>query len=200
MPRPLSAREQRSTAIALAVLTLIGVYFLGIHWWFTAPLMAIADEMHTLRISQQQYQALQAQRPVIDAQLAEATSAPQNNEYLLSDSDTGAATAQLMQLASSRLQAVSSSGGGGCSITNKMPVTANETGLYKQVKVSINLNCSIQPLAAFVYNLENERVSIFIETLSLRRSPLQSPKQSYRLTAQMLVSAYTRNNPKAKAE
>lgn len=192
MPRPLSAREQRGTAIAFAALTLVAAYFIGIHWWFTAPLLAIADEMQTLRASHQQYQALQARRPAIDAQLAEATSAPQNSERLLSDSDTGAATAQLMQLASSKLLSVASSGSG-CSITNKMPIAANEAGPYKQVKVSINLDCGIQPLAALLYHLENERVSMFIETLSIRRAPLQGPQQSHRLTAQVLVSAYARN-------
>lgn len=192
MRRSLSAREQRATAIALAALTMVAAYFIGIHWWFTAPLMSIDDEMQILRANHQRYQALQAQRSDIDLKLVEAKNAPQSNERLLSESDTGAATAQLMQLVSSKIQTVSTAGGI-CSITNQMPITANETGPFKQVKVSINLDCSIQPLAALLYHLENERVSMFVETLSIRSAPLQASQQAHRLTAQVLVSAYARD-------
>jgi len=196
----LTAREQRGAALALAAGTLVVAYFLCIHWWFTAPLQSIADEMDTLRANQQRYQALQAQRPVIEAQLAAAKNAPQGNDRLLSDSDTGAATAQLMQLVSSKLQSVVTPGST-CNMTNRMPIAAGESGPYKQVKVSINLDCNIQPLAALLYQLENERVSLFVDTLSLRRSPQQTPEQSHRLTAQVLVSAYARNGaPKETAQ
>ncbi|MGY2224941.1 type II secretion system protein GspM [Pseudomonas gingeri] len=188
----LTAREQRGMALVLAAATLCTAYFLGIHWWFTAALQSIADEMDTLRANQERYQALQAQRPVLEAQLAAAKNAPQNSERLLSDSDTGAATAQLMQLVSSKLQTVALQGGS-CNMTNRMPIAASESGPYKQVKVSINLDCSIQPLSALLYQLESERISLFVDVLSIRRSPQQTPEQNHRLSAQILVSAYTRN-------
>lgn len=195
----LTAREQRGAALTLAASVLLAAYWLGVHWWFTAPLQSISDDMDTLRTNQQRYQALQAQRPIIEAQLAEAKSTPQSNERLLSDADTGAATAQLMQLVSSKLQLVTTPDSN-CNMTNRMPITASESGPYKQVKVSINLDCSIQPLSALLYQLENGRVSLFVDVLSLRRSAQQSPEQNHRLTAQILVSAYVRLPPKEAAQ
>jgi len=189
----LAAREQRGVALALAASLLLGTYWLGIHWWFTTALLSISDDMNSLRANQQRYQALQAQRPIIEAQLAEARNTPQNNERLLSDSDTGAATAQLMQLVSSKLESVAPPGSG-CNMTNRMPIEASESKPYKQVKISINLDCHIQPLSALLYQLENDRISLFVDVLNLRRSPQQSPEPDHRLTAQILVRAYVRNS------
>lgn len=187
----LTPREQRGAALAIAAVSLAAIYGLCIHWWFTAPLQSISEEMASLRTSQQRYQALQLKRPALEAQLEALKSAPESNERLLSETDVGAATAQLMQLMSAALQRVNA--GNRCNLTNRMPVAANESGPYKQVKVSINLDCRIEPLTALLYNLEHEKVSMFVESLSIRKASQLAQNENHRLNAQLLVSAYMRN-------
>ncbi|MGY2173256.1 type II secretion system protein GspM [Pseudomonas gingeri] len=197
MPPRLTRREQRAAALILAMLGLIAGYFIGIHWWFTAPLQSISEEMTTLRAQHQRYQALEGQRPLLQAQLAQARSTPANNDNLLPDSDAGAATAQLMQQVVSRLQALPPESGG-CTMSNRMPVAVDETAPYRQVRVSINLDCAIEPLVTLLHGLENGQVSLFVETLGIRKDAVQAPASSHRLAVQLQISAYL-NNPPGKS-
>ncbi|WP_248799995.1 type II secretion system protein GspM [Pseudomonas sp. MWU13-2105] len=194
MPLRLTRREQRVAAWLLAALGLIAAYFIAIHWWFTAPLQSISADMHTLRAEQQRYQALELQRPLLEAQLAQAANAPHSNAGLLPDADAGAATAQLMQEVASQLQGLAPEGGG-CTMTNRMPIPPGDSAPYRQVKVSINLDCAIEPLASLLYKLENQPLALFVETLSIRRNPMPGPDANHRLAVQLQIGAYLDNPP-----
>ncbi|MBV6753870.1 type II secretion system protein M [Pseudomonas chlororaphis] len=194
MPLRLTRRDQRGAALLLAALGLIAAYFIGIHWWFTAPLQSISEDMDTLRAQRQRYQALELQRPILEAQLAQARNAPSSNDSLLPDTDAGAATAQLMQLVAAKLQALPPEAGG-CTITNRMPIPVVNSAPYRQVKVSINLDCAIEPLASLLHELENQPVALFVEALSIRRNPVPAPDANHRLAVQLQISAYLNNPP-----
>jgi len=194
MPLRLTRRDQRGAALLLAALGLIAAYFIGIHWWFTAPLQSISEDMDTLRAQRQRYQALELQRPILEAQLAQARNAPSSNDSLLPDTDAGAATAQLMQLVAAKLQTLAPEGGG-CTITNRMPIPVVNSAPYRQVKISINLDCAIEPLANLLYELENQPVALFVEALSIRRNPMPAPDANHRLAVQLQIGAYLNNPP-----
>lgn len=186
-----SPASRRAAALALAALSLACVYFLTLHGWFSQPLLDIADEMQTLRHNQQRYAMLSSQRPALEAALAEIKQSSAGNENLLTDSDPGAATAQLMQLIATELQAVATAGGG-CTLSNRIPVAVNQQGPYRQVSVRINLECAIEPLAGLLHRLENGKVSLFIESLKIEKSRARASPGN-RLTAQLLISAYLQN-------
>ncbi|NWA25420.1 general secretion pathway protein GspM [Pseudomonas gingeri] len=194
MPLRLTHRDQRGAALLLAALGLIAAYFIAIHWWFTAPLQSISEDMDTLRAQRQRYQALERQRPLLEAQLAQARNVPSSNDSLLPDTDTGAATAQLMQLVTAKLQALAPEGGD-CSLTNRMPIPVLDSAPYRQVKVSLNLDCAIEPLAGLLYELENQPVALFVDTLSIRRNPTPAPDANHRLAVQLQIGAYLNNPP-----
>ncbi|AMB86059.1 general secretion pathway protein GspM [Pseudomonas agarici] len=194
MPLRLTRRDQRGAALMLAVLCLIAAYFIGIHWWFTAPLQSISADMEALRAQHQRYQALEHQRPLLEAQLVQARNLPASNDSLLPDSDAGAATAQLMQQVASSLQALPAQSGV-CTMSNRMPLAVGDTAPYRQVKVSINLDCAIEPLVMLLHGLENQHISLFVEALSIRQNPAQTPENTYRLAVQLQIGAYLNNPP-----
>ncbi|SDS84927.1 general secretion pathway protein M [Pseudomonas asplenii] len=196
MPLRLTHRDQRAAALLLAALCLAAVYFIGIHWWFTAPLQSIEANMAILRAQHQRYRALEAQRPQLQAQLAEARNTPAGNDSLLPDTDTGTATAQLMQWVVAKVQALPPDNGG-CTMSNRIPIVAADTAPYRQVKVSVSLDCSIAPLVTLLHGLENQPVTLFIETLDIRRNMLPASGATQRLAVQLQISAYL-NNPPAK--
>ncbi|WP_237720842.1 type II secretion system protein GspM [Pseudomonas asplenii] len=154
MPLRLTHRDQRAAALLLAALCLVAVYFIGIHWWFTTPLQSIEANMAILRAQHQRYRALEAQRPQLQAQLAEAQNTPAGNDSLLPDTDTGTATAQLMQWVVAKVQALPPDNGG-CTMNNRIPIVTADTAPYRQVKVSVSLDCSIAPLVTLLHGLEN---------------------------------------------
>lgn len=187
----LTRASQRALALSLAGLSLAGAYFLTLHGWFSQPLLDITNEMAELRHNQQRYVALSSQRPALENSLAQIRRSSVGNDNLLADSDMGAATAQLMQLIAADLQAFATVGGG-CTLTNRIPVTVNQQGPYRQVSVRINLECAIEPLAGLLHRLENGKVSLFIESFKVEKNRGR-PSTSNRLTAQLLISAYLQN-------
>lgn len=189
----LSPVNQRVAALTLVLLSLASGYFLTLHAWFSQPLLDIADEMQTLRQNQQHYAMLLTQRPALEAALAKIKRSSLGNENLLADSDMGAATAQLMQLIATNQQAFATVGAG-CTLTNRIPVPANQQGPYRQVSVRVNLECAVEPLAGLLYRLENSKVSLFIESLKIEKNRTSGAANS-RLTSQLLISAYLQNPP-----
>ncbi|WP_416772239.1 type II secretion system protein GspM [Pseudomonas sp. RHF3.3-3] len=194
MPLRLTHRDQRAAALILAVLCLSAVYFIGIHWWFTAPLQSIEANMAALRIQHQRYQALEAHRPRLQAQLAQARNTPAGNDSLLPDADAGTATAQLMQWVVAKVQALPPDNGG-CTMNNRIPMAVADNAPYRQVKVSVSLDCAIAPLVTLLHGLENQQVALFVETLDIRRNPLAATGTAQRLAVQLQISAYLGNPP-----
>jgi len=185
--------SRRILALSLTFFSLAGAYFLTLHGWFTQPLLDIADEMAVLRHNQQSYVELSSQRPALESSLAQIRRSSLGNDNLLADSDMGSATAQLMQLIAADVQAFATAGGG-CTLTNRIPVSVNQQGVYRQVSVRISIECAIEPLAGLLLRLENGKVSLFIELLKIEKSR-DGHSTGNRLVAQLLISAYLQNPP-----
>jgi general secretion pathway protein M len=194
--RPLKRLEQRALALGLALLSLALVYLLGVHFWFSVPLLDTTQAMQPLRQAHEHYQTLLARRDGLQAQLAHAEDTPALDDLLLKGTDSGAAVAELMQLLASDVQAISTPGAS-CTVTNRMPATPNSAGVYVQVQIGVSLSCTIEPLAKLIYTLENHHPYLFIDTLSIHRN-LAAESDSH-LAVQMLITGYLRNVPAAGA-
>lgn len=194
--RPLRRRERRVAAITLTLLACAITYLLGVHFWFVAPLARIAHDASTLNEASQQAYALLVRERERQAHLsrAEPSSTPAN--VLLAGPDGGAGVAQLLQLLSADLQAVTAEGMS-CTLTNRTPGAPEQTGEYVQVKVGVGLDCLIEPLGKLIYSLETRRPYLFVESLSIRRiSPREGDNH---LAVQMSISGYLRGNQRVEA-
>ena len=170
MRRPLSDRERRGAALIILTLVLYLAYWLLIESWFAGPLREINEQTEQLRQQQQLYAGVLQLGDVLREQLELARRDPASSTSLLPGKDPSAVAADLMQRISDLVSSQASQGGG-CELTQRMPITPEQQGVepYRQVKVSLTLNCAIEPLSTIMHALEYQRPFLFIEDMSVRR-------------------------------
>ncbi|MFB3303960.1 type II secretion system protein GspM [Pseudomonas sp. AMR01] len=172
MRRPLTPRERRGAALLVLALLLGAAYWLLIDSWFAGPLRTMGERAEQLREQQQRYARVLHQGESLREQLEQARQDPASSNSLLPGEDPSAVAADLMQriadLINSRAEV-----GGGCSLTQRMPITPeqDDTEPYRQVKVSLTLNCAIEPLTAILHELEYQQPFLFVDEMSIRRRP-----------------------------
>jgi general secretion pathway protein M len=192
MRRPLNVRERRGAALLVLALLIYVAWWLLVDSWFAAPLADIDQQIDDLREQQQRYAGLLAQRPALQQQLAAARQDPASRSSLLPGEDPSAVAAQLMQLTVDRVKAHAGQGPG-CEVSQRMPITPEQDSAepWRQVKVSLTLDCAAQPLAQLLHDLEYGQPSLFVDALSVQRAT-NAPASGGpgRLRVHLLVRGY----------
>lgn len=171
MRRELTPRERRGAAlIVLALLLWLG-WWLLVQSWFLNPLIDLEEQADALRAQQQRYAGIVQQRASLQQQLQAARGDPASRTSLLPGEDPSAVAADLMQRSLDLVKAHANQGPG-CQVTQRMPITPehDSTEPYRQVKVSLTLECALQPLANLLHDFEYGQPFLFIDNLSLRRA------------------------------
>ncbi len=171
MRRELTPRERRGAAlIVLALLLWLG-WWLLVQSWFLNPLNDLEEQADALRAQQQRYAGIVQQRASLKQQLQAARGDPASRTSLLPGEDPSAVAADLMQRSLDLVKAHANQGPG-CQVTQRMPITPehDSTEPYRQVKVSLTLECALQPLANLLHDFEYGQPFLFIDNLSLRRA------------------------------
>ncbi|WP_426118098.1 type II secretion system protein GspM [Pseudomonas sp. DSP3-2-2] len=200
MRRPLTSRERRGAALIVLALVLCVGYWLLVDSWFAGPLRDINEQAEQLREQQQRYAGLLRQGDSLKQQLEQARNDPASSTSLLPGEDPSAVAADLMQRIADLINSHASTGAG-CSLTQRMPITPEQDGAepYRQVKVSLTLECGIEPLTAILHELEYQRPFLFIDEMSVRRDANAPVKGGAgKLVAHLLVRGYLQ--PAAIAE
>jgi general secretion pathway protein M len=156
--------------VALAVALL---YLVLVDWWFTAPMLAMGEQVEALRDEEQTLQAQIAQRPQLEARLAQVRQFEAANPGFLPEATRELASAGLVQ----RLQQVvttASPNPNACQITAQTPTDMPSQEPYARVMVQVRLRCGMGELAAVLHALESGSPQLFIDNLDLlsRRSYL----------------------------
>ena len=171
MRRELTPRERRGAAlIVLALLLWLG-WWLLVQSWFLNPLNDLEEQADALRAQQQRYAGIVQQRASLQQQLQAARGDPASRTSLLPGEDPSAVAADLMQRSLDLVKAHANQGPG-CQVTQRMPITPehDSTEPYRQVKVSLTLECALQPLANLLHDFEYGQPFLFVDNLSLRRA------------------------------
>lgn len=197
MRRELSLRERRGAALIVLALVLWAAWWLLVQSWFLDPLNALNEQADTLRTQQQRYAAVLAQRDSLEQQLQAARRDPSSRTSLLPGEDPSAVAADLMQR-SLDLVKTHANQGPGCQVTQRMPITPEQDSAepYRQVKVSLTLECAMEPLANLLHELEYAQPFLFVDNLSLRRST-SAPASggAGRLQVHLLLRGYLQQAP-----
>ncbi|MGE1151617.1 type II secretion system protein GspM [Pseudomonas sp. ICMP 460] len=200
MRRPLTLLERRGAALIVLALVLGAGYWLLIDSWFAGPLRDMGEQADQLREQQQRYAGVLRQGDSLREQLAQAQQDPASSTSLLPGDDPSAVAADLMQRIADLIKNRANLGGG-CSLTQRMPITPeqDDTEPYRQVKVSLTLDCAIEPLTAILHELEYQRPFLFVDELSIRRPP-NAPASggAGKLVVHMLVRGYLQPADTAK--
>ena len=169
-PRP---HPERWQVLALAALALLFAYFVLLHWWFTAPMLRLGGEVREARAQEQSLRLESAQRPKLEARLAQVRSFESGNPGFLPEANRELASAGLVQ----RLQqvvAAASPNQNACQITAQTPTDMPSQEPFPRVMVQVRLRCGMRELAAVLHALESGSPQLFIDNLDLlsRRSYL----------------------------
>ncbi|WP_040263249.1 type II secretion system protein GspM [Pseudomonas massiliensis] len=170
MARPLTNRERKVAALLAVLVVAWLAWTLLIDSWFSGPLRAMSAQAEQLREQQQRYARQLSQGPELQARLERARQQPAAQGSLLAGDDPSVAAAELMQLVMDQVKAATTAGLG-CEVTQRMPMVAPpENGEpYQAVKVSLTLECAIEPLIKLFQALEYRQPYLFIDALSIHR-------------------------------
>lgn len=196
MRRPLTANERRITALTVLALLVWAGWYLLVDW-FAAPMAALADEAQLLQAQHQRYARLLAQAPSLRAALEQARQDPDRQGRLLAGEDVNAAAAQLMQDAVDRVKAQASTGPG-CAVMQRMPIVPEQDAAvpYRQVKVSLTLECATEPLLRLLHDFEYAQPTLFVEDLSIHRASVETLGAGPgKLKVQLLLRGYLAAGP-----
>ena len=170
MRRELTARERRGAALIVLALAVWAGWWLLVQSWFLDPLMTIENQADSLREQQQRYAGDLQQRDALQQQLQQARRDPASRSSLLPGTDPSGVAADLMQR-SLDLAKAHAAQGPGCQVTQRMPITPEQNSAepYRQVKVSLTLECAMEPLTGLLHDLEYGQPFLFVDHLSIRR-------------------------------
>lgn len=164
---------ERPVRLALFAAVLVLGYFLLLHWWFTAPMLAMGEQIEQLQQEELALRMEIAQRPQLEAELQRVSELGQGDAGFLPEANRQLATAALVQ----RLESVvndAAGGSGQCSITARTPTDNQGRDPFVRATVQVRLRCGMRELAAVLHQLEGGNPQLFVDNLDLlsRRSYL----------------------------
>ncbi|MFA6985657.1 MAG: type II secretion system protein GspM [Arenimonas sp.] len=169
------AVPERWRVLGGAFIALAIAYLLLVHWWFTAPMLAMGGEIEAMREQEQALRSEAAQRSQLQLKLAQVRQFEASNPGFLPETSRELASAGLVQ----RLQQVVASASpnpNSCQITAQTPTDMPTQEPFPRVMVQVRLRCGMGELAAVLHALESGSPQLFIDNLDLlsRRSYLAS--------------------------
>jgi len=190
------ALPDRWKVLAGAFLALLVAYLLLVHWWFTAPMLAMGSEIDAMRQQEQTFRSESAQRAQLQLKLAQVRQFETGNPGFLPEGSRELASAGLVQ----RLQAVVASASpnpNSCQITAQTPTDMPTQEPFARVMVQVRLRCGMGELAAVLHALESGSPQLFIDNLDLlsRRSYLATGAEGGGLDVSFDLYGYLKSAP-----
>lgn len=168
------ARDARIRGVLLIAVLAALAYFVGVHWWFTAPMLEMGGQIEELRHAELALRMESRQRPEIEKRLAQVQRFEADNPGFLPEANKELATAGLVQRLEQVVQATSPRPDA-CQITARTPADAVAgTEPFPRVVVQVRLRCGMGELAAVLHALESGSPQLFVDNLDVlsRRSYL----------------------------
>lgn len=189
--RKLNPNEHRLCAVALLFIVLMSVYFGIVGPLIVAPQQDIGERMEALRDTAHHYENLLAQRSALQKRSAHIAAEQQRDPLLLSGNDPTQVAAQLVDRLGAIVDAHANEGAG-CVLNDKTPIAGEADGsAFQRIKVNMGLDCSIEPLAHILSDVQYAKPYLFVENLTVSRAddaPAHGP--AGKLHVQLTVDAY----------
>lgn len=174
MSRPTTVPE-RWRVLGLLALAMALAYLLLLHWWFSAPMLNMGDEIQSLRDEELSLRMEAAQRPQLEQELAKVRAFESANPGFLPERNKELASAGLVQRLE-QVVATASPNPNQCQITARTPNDVASKEPFVRVTVQVRLRCGMTELGAVLHALESGSPQLFVDNLDLlaRRSYLAS--------------------------
>ena len=161
-----TANSERWKVLAVLALLVLLAYLLLVHWWFTAPMMGMGEQINQLRDQELQYRMEASQRPALEKKLGEVRQQQAQTPHFLPEANKELASAALVQ----RLEQVVSAASpnpNACQITARTPTDNTLSEDFQRVTVRVNLRCGMAEMASIMHSLEGGSPQLFIDNLEL---------------------------------
>ena len=157
---------ERARVLAIAAAVVAVAYLVLLHWWWTAPMLAMGDEIAQLRDEELALRMEIAQRPELERELARVREFEAGNPGFLPETYKQLATAALVQRLESVVAAASPQPGR-CQITARTPSEARSQEPFTRATVQVRLRCGVGELGAVLHALESGSPQLFVNNLDL---------------------------------
>ncbi|HET7844150.1 MAG TPA: type II secretion system protein GspM [Xanthomonadales bacterium] len=187
-------------AVTLLLAAIALVYLLGVHWWFTAPHLALAAEAADLREQEARFRRSASEREQIAKGLATVQRFEERNPAFLAEQDFDSAAAgltqRLKQVVTGRARDAQS-----CQIIMNQYSRPTEKELFERVAIRVRLRCSLEEFAPVLHDLESTNPMLFVDEVQIwkqtgYRAPGSNQVASY-LDVQFTLSGYLRKRTAA---
>ena len=141
-------------------------YLVLVHWWFTAPMISMGEQIDQLRDQELQYRMDASQRPALEKKLNEVRQQQALTPHFLPEANKELASAALVQ----RLEQVVSAASpnpNACQITARTPTDSTVKENFQRVTVQVRLRCGMAEMANILYSLEGGSPQLFIDNLEM---------------------------------
>ena len=155
--------RDRLGVLAGVGLVLVLAYLVLLHWWFTAPMLRMGDEIARLRDEEQALRMEIQQRPALELELARVRAAATGNDGFLPESNVQLASAALVQ----RLESVVAATGKGCRINTRTPTSTRTDEPFQRAAWQVGLTCGTRELGEVLHALESGEPQLFIDKLDV---------------------------------
>lgn len=187
---------ERVRVLAIAAAVGAVVYLVALHWWFTAPMLAMGDQIAALRDEELALRMEIAQRPELERELARVREFEAGNPGFLPEANRQLATAALVQ----RLESVigqASPQASRCQITARTPTESRTEEPFERATVQVRLRCGMAELGAALHALESGSPQLFVDNLDLlsRRSYLGTGQEGGAMDVSFDLYGYLKSSP-----
>lgn len=163
----LPAKQSRPLALLLLLLVLGVLYAVGMHWWWTAPMLDMGAQLDELRQQEQQARAIIAQKPLAERRLQQVRQAEAANPGFMTDASVELAQANLTQRIESQIAQVSPDHSA-CTIVQRTPTAwAGAPERFPRVLVQVRLLCGAREFGALLHAFEGGRPELFVDNLNI---------------------------------
>lgn len=159
------AAERWKIFAVIALIALLA-YLLFIHWWFTAPMMSMGQQINELRDQELQYRMEASQRPALEKTLGEVRQQQTLTPHFLPEANKELASAALVQRLEQVVRAASSNPNA-CQITARTPTENSLKEDFQRVTVQVRLRCGMSEMTNIMHSLEGGSPQLFIDNLEL---------------------------------
>jgi general secretion pathway protein M len=170
-------------------------YLAGVHWWFTARHLEIANQMGELRERELRFRRTVAQRGEIEQRLAAVRAYEASNPAFLAEGDFDSAAAGLSQRLKQIVQAHARDAQS-CQIIMNQYQRPTDKELFERAAIRVRLRCSLEEFGPILHDLEGGSPMLLIDEVQVwkqtgYRAPGSNQVASY-LDIQFTLSGYLR--------
>lgn len=160
--------EARSRWRPLALLLALGLVAYGVlvHWWWTAPMLALGDRIQAVRDEELALRMEAQQAAEIEARLARLQAAETADPGFLAEPERELATAALVNRLEAEVRRAASHPMA-CEILSRTPLDVPVRGPFARATVQVRLRCEAGVLAQLLHALEGGRPALFVDNLAL---------------------------------